>query len=102
MECLDGKTVENIEIAKLIASLMGEDNFGDQSKDWYDEIYGEKADDNGNSGSTPDDNGNNGNTSEDNTNNGNDTPEDEIPEDGELPPEGFGPGIGSSDLPNHY
>ena len=102
MECLDGKTVENIEIAKLIASLMGEDNFGDQSKDWYNEIYGEKTDDNGNSGSTPDDNGNNGNTSEDNTNNGNDTPEDEIPEDGELPPESFGPGIGSSDLPNHY
>ena len=34
-----GNTVENIEIAKHIAKCMGVDNFGDQSKDWYDEIY---------------------------------------------------------------
>lgn len=39
-DVLDGKTVENIEIAKLFASLMGVDDFGDQSNDWYDAIYG--------------------------------------------------------------
>ncbi len=43
LESLDGKTVENIEIAKLFAHLLGNDNFGDQSNDWYDEIYGESA-----------------------------------------------------------
>jgi alkaline phosphatase len=42
-EVFSGKTVENIEIAKYIASSMGVDNFGDQSNDWYDAIYGEKA-----------------------------------------------------------
>lgn len=42
-EVFAGKTVENIEIAKYIASSMGVDNFGDQSNDWYDAIYGEKA-----------------------------------------------------------
>ena len=31
-ELFDGKNVENIQIAHTIASLMGEDNFGDQSK----------------------------------------------------------------------
>ena len=40
-ECLDGETVENIEIAKLYASLMGVESFGDQSNAWYDDIYGE-------------------------------------------------------------
>ena len=41
LESLNGKTVENIEIGKLYASLMGVDDFGDQSNAWYDEIYGE-------------------------------------------------------------
>ena len=40
LESLNAKTVENIEIGKLYASLMGEDNFGDQSNEWYDAIYG--------------------------------------------------------------
>ena len=39
-EVIDGKTVENIEIAKLFASLMGVENFGDQSETWKDIIYG--------------------------------------------------------------
>lgn len=38
-EVLDGKTVENIEIPKLIAALMGEDSFGDPSDAWKSEIY---------------------------------------------------------------
>ena len=42
-EPLSGKTVENIEIPKLVASSMGVDNFGDRSNDWYDVIYGDKA-----------------------------------------------------------
>ena len=37
---LDGATVENIDIAKAFAAIMGEDNFGDPSNAWYDEIYG--------------------------------------------------------------
>ena len=41
MEQIDGKTVENIEIAHLFASLMGVDDFGDRSGGWYDDIYGE-------------------------------------------------------------
>ena len=41
-EPLSGKTVENIEIAKLVASSMGVDDFGDQSDDWYNDIYGDK------------------------------------------------------------
>jgi alkaline phosphatase len=41
LEGLNGETVENIEIAKLFAHLLGNDTFGDQSNDWYDEIYGE-------------------------------------------------------------
>ena len=40
-EPLSGKTVENIEIAKLVASSMGVDDFGDQSDDWYNDIYGD-------------------------------------------------------------
>ncbi len=43
LESLDGETVENIEIAKLFAHLLGNDTFGDQSNDWYDEIYGDDA-----------------------------------------------------------
>ena len=39
-ESIDKKTVENIEIAKLFASLMGVESFGDPSDEWYDEIYG--------------------------------------------------------------
>lgn len=35
-ESLDGQTVENIEIAKLYASLMGVEDFGDPSDDWRD------------------------------------------------------------------
>ena len=41
-EPLSGKTVENIEISKLVASSMGVDDFGDQSDDWYNDIYGDK------------------------------------------------------------
>ena len=44
-ESLANNTVENIEIAKLVAGLMGAKSFGDQSNDWYDAIYGEKSDD---------------------------------------------------------
>ena len=40
-EFFDGKTVENVEIAHYFASLMGVDDFGDQTRGWYDEIYGE-------------------------------------------------------------
>lgn len=40
LESLNEKTVENIELAKLYASLMGEDSFGDPSNEWYDAIYG--------------------------------------------------------------
>jgi alkaline phosphatase len=36
----DNTIIENIEIAKFFASRMGVNNFGDQSNDWYDEIYG--------------------------------------------------------------
>jgi alkaline phosphatase len=39
-DAIDGKTVENIEIAKLFASLMGVENFGDQSDEWKNIIYG--------------------------------------------------------------
>ena len=39
-EVFNNSTVENIDIAKFFASNMGVDNFGDQSNDWYDEIYG--------------------------------------------------------------
>lgn len=39
-EVFAGKTVENIEIAKFFAGEMGVDNFGDQSNEWYSEIYG--------------------------------------------------------------
>ena len=42
-EPLSGKTVENIEIPKIVASSMGVDDFGDQSDDWYNDIYGEKS-----------------------------------------------------------
>ena len=42
-EVFANTTVENIEIAKYVASAMGTDSFGVQSDDWYDEIYGEKA-----------------------------------------------------------
>ena len=42
-EPLSGKTVENIEIPKLVASSMGVDNFGDQSDEWYNDIYGDKS-----------------------------------------------------------
>ena len=38
-EALANTTVENVTIAKLIASWMGENNFGDPDKSWYDEIY---------------------------------------------------------------
>ena len=38
-EVLANNTVENVTIAKLIASFMGENNFGDPDKSWYDEIY---------------------------------------------------------------
>jgi alkaline phosphatase len=31
-ELFHGKTFENIQIAHTVAALMGEDNFGDQSK----------------------------------------------------------------------
>ena len=41
VESLGNTTVENIDIAKLFASLMGEESFGDQSNEWYDVIYGE-------------------------------------------------------------
>ena len=41
-EALANTTVENIEIAKLVASLMGVNSFGDQSNDWYDAIYKDK------------------------------------------------------------
>ena len=44
-ESLANNTVENIEIAKLVAGLMGAKSFGDQSNGWYDAIYGEKSDD---------------------------------------------------------
>ena len=39
-EIFNDTTVENIDIAKFFASRMGVNNFGDQSNDWYDEIYG--------------------------------------------------------------
>ena len=39
-EIFNDATVENIDIAKFFASQMGVNNFGDQSNDWYDEIYG--------------------------------------------------------------
>lgn len=37
---LDGATVENVDIAKAFAAIMGEDSFGDPSNAWHDEIYG--------------------------------------------------------------
>ena len=40
-ELINGKTLENIEISKLFASLMGAEIFGDQSEDWKNLIYGE-------------------------------------------------------------
>ena len=40
-ELINGKTLENIEISKLFASLMGVEVFGDQSEDWKNLIYGE-------------------------------------------------------------
>lgn len=39
-EIFNDTTVENIDIAKFFAAQMGVNNFGDQSNDWYDEIYG--------------------------------------------------------------
>ena len=39
-EIFNDATVENIDIAKFFASQMGVNNFGDQSNDWYNEIYG--------------------------------------------------------------
>ena len=39
-EIFNGPTGENIDLAKFFASKMGVSNFGDQSNDWYDEIYG--------------------------------------------------------------
>ena len=35
----NGATVENIEIAHFFAKSMGVDNFGDQTRNWYSEIY---------------------------------------------------------------
>jgi len=40
-EVFDGVTVENIEIGQIIASLMGVDDFGDRSNDWWSLIYGD-------------------------------------------------------------
>ena len=40
-ELFNNTTVENVEIAKTVAKLMGVSNFGDASNDWYNEIYGE-------------------------------------------------------------
>ena len=42
-ESLDGATVENIDIAKTFAHLLGNDTFGDQGNEWYDAIYGNNA-----------------------------------------------------------
>lgn len=39
-DAIHGKTLENIEIAKLFASLMGVEGFGDQGEEWKDLIYG--------------------------------------------------------------
>ena len=36
----DASVIENIDIAKFFASKMGVNDFGDQSNDWYNEIYG--------------------------------------------------------------
>ncbi len=36
----NGKTVENIEIAQRFASLMGVEDFGDKTGEWYNTIYG--------------------------------------------------------------
>ena len=41
LDFFDGKTVENVEIGKYIAAMMGVSDFGDSSNDWYDLIYGE-------------------------------------------------------------
>ena len=72
-EFFNEKRVENIEISKYIAGLMGDENFGDQSGDWYDAIYGEKADDNTDNGNTDDNNNadNNGGSADNNDNGGN-------------------------------
>ena len=42
-ESLDGATVENIDIAKTFAHLLGNDTFGDRGNEWYDAIYGNNA-----------------------------------------------------------
>ena len=42
VESLGNTTVENIDIAKLVANLMGEESFGDPNGEWYAEIYGNK------------------------------------------------------------
>ncbi len=39
---VDGNTVENIDIGKGCAAIMGEENFGDQNTEWYDAIYGKE------------------------------------------------------------
>lgn len=39
-DAIHGKTLENIEIAKLFASLMGVEGFGDQGEEWKNIIYG--------------------------------------------------------------
>ena len=39
-ELFNGTTVENIDIAKFFAASMGVENFGVQSTDWYNDIYG--------------------------------------------------------------
>ena len=41
MDFFNGKTVENIDIPKHLASLWGVEDFGDRSSNWFDVIYGD-------------------------------------------------------------
>ena len=41
MDFFNGKTVENIDIPKHLASLWGVEDFGDRSSNWFDAIYGD-------------------------------------------------------------